>query len=119
PRTPGYIINIYYPELGIAVSYHPKVNTNEQGETTICRSILDIFNLRYLNLFLYDPLAGLPPGYVHATYPLWPLNTEMLIPEDIRIIELSRVEAVTGMSLEAFVAFVLENEGEDACFPIH
>lgn len=116
PNEPYYDVNIYYPNLGIAVSYRSEVSRNEQGERTICHNMLDIFNIRSMNLFLYDPLAELPPGYVRATYQLWPLNPEVLVPEDRRMVELGSVENDTGMTIGEFVTFVLENEGKGTCF---
>lgn len=116
PNEPYYDVNIYYPNLGVAASYRSEVNRNEQGERMICHNMLDIFNIRSMNLFLYDPLVGLPPGYVWATYQLWPLNPEGLLPEDRHLVELGSVENNTGRTIGEFVAFVLENEGEETCF---
>jgi hypothetical protein len=118
PRAPYYDINIYYPALGVAVSYLTDVSTNELGERTVCRDMLDMFNIRSMNLFLYDPSTELPPGYLRATYPLWPLNPELLVPEDTQMIELSSIENVAGMTIAEFVNLVLENDGGPACFTV-
>jgi hypothetical protein len=118
PRDYGneqyYDVNIYYPDLGIAFSYFPQVSVNEQGQRTIC---LDTFDMLSMTMYLYDPSTELSPGYLQATYPLWPLSPE-LRQEDPQI-EASDLERRTGMSINEFVKFVLESENDDVCFTVN
>lgn len=119
PHGTEYNVNLYYPDMGIVASYRPRIKVNELGQRTICHEALDTFDIMSIKLYLYNPLTGLPPDYIRATYPLWPLGPELLISEDTRMVELSRVEAVTGMSINEFVTFVLKSKDEgSACFPV-
>lgn len=119
PHGTEYNVNLYYPDMGIVASYRPRIKVNELGQRTICHEALDTFDIMSIKLYLYNPLTGLPPDYIRATYPLWPLGPELLISEDTQMVELSSVEAVTGMSIDEFVTFVLKSKDEgSACFPV-
>jgi hypothetical protein len=111
PHGTEYNVNLYYPDMGIVASYRPRIKVNELGQRTICHEALDTFDIMSIKLYLYNPLTGLPPDYIRATYPLWPLGPELLISEDTRMVELSRVEAVTGMSINEFVTLTLPKKG--------
>jgi hypothetical protein len=110
-----YELNIYYPSFGIAASYSFDLLGNEQSERTVC---MDVFNLNSMTLFLYAPLSELPSDYLQATYSLWPLNSG-LKPEDAQIVALSDVESRTGMSIDEFVMFVLENGSNGDCVTVN
>lgn len=110
-----YEFNIYYPRLGIVASYSSRLLVNENGEQTMCLNMLDMDSV---HLYLYDPAVELPNGYLQATYTLWPLATE-LEPEDMARVELSDVESRTGLSLNEFVGFILDNRSDDACFAVN
>lgn len=109
-----YEVNIYYLDRGIVVSYSSDLQVNNQGERTVC---LDIFNVNSVRLWLYDPLTELPPDYLRATYSLWPLSSD-LKPEDAHLVELGNLASRTGLTIDEFMTFVLENEGDAACFTL-
>lgn len=117
PRNPSYIVNLYYPKLGIAISYNPRPSLNEQGEDVICLNTLDIFDIMSIQLFLYDPVTELPLEYIRSTYPLWPLAPQA-VPEDKELVLRSELENQTGMTIEEFMVFVLENQETDVCLDI-
>lgn len=109
-----YEVNIYYLDRGIVVSYSSDLQVNNQGERTIC---LDTFNMNSVRLWLYDPLTELPPGYLRATYSLWPLSSD-LKPEDAYLVELGDLESRTGLAIDEFVTLVLDHESDAACFTL-
>lgn len=82
---------------------------------TMC---LNMFDMNSLDLYLYDPNEELPESYLQATYTLWPLAAE-LKPEDAPLVESSDLESRTGMSIDEFVTFILDNEGDANCFNVY
>ncbi len=106
-----YFVNIYYPDLGIAISYFPPVSVNDRGERTICPNMFDLLSM---SLFLYEPGTELPADYLQATYLLWPLSPE---PID-EYVESSDLESRTGMSVDEFVALMLDDEQGNTCFTV-
>ena len=109
----SYLFNLYYSTLGIVVSYSSPLLIGNNGEQTMC---LNMFDMDSVDLLLYDPAVELPPGYVQATYRLWPLSSE---PEYIQLVEGSDLVSHTGMSIEKFVAFVLEDGSDSDCFTVN
>ena len=109
----SYLFNLYYSTLGIVVSYSSPLLIGNNGEQTMC---LDMFDMDSVDLLLYDPAVELPPGYVQATYRLWPLSSE---PEYMQLVEGSDLVSRTGMSIEEFVAFVLEDGSDSDCFTVN
>ncbi len=110
----SYLFNLYYPSLGIVVSYSSPLLVGNNGERTMC---LNMFDMDSVDLLLYDPAVELPAGYVQATYRLWPLSPE-LKPEDTSLVEENDLESRTGMSMEEFVAFILEDDSDEDCFSV-
>jgi hypothetical protein len=111
----SYEFNIYYPTLGIVVSYSFDLLSNSQDERTIC---LNTFNMNSMALFLYDPSTELPSSYIQATYSLWPLSSD-LKSEDAQIVAVSDLESRTNMRIDEFVTFVLENADDTNCFTLN
>lgn len=110
-----YEFNLYYQSVGIAVSYSSPLSIGNNGERTIC---LDMFDMNSVDLFLYDPAIELPADYLQATYSLWPLSSE-LKPEDFQLVEGNDLQSLMGMSIDEFVIFMLENEGDNDCFTVN
>ena len=110
-----YELNLYYLAHGIVVSYSFPLLVNDNGERTMC---LDMFDINSMDFLLYDPTVELPNSYLEVVYTLWPLSSR-LNPEDSRLIEGGDIESQTGLSIDEFLVFVLDNESGNNCFSIN
>lgn len=109
-----YELNIYYSNLGIVASYSSPLLFNDNGERELC---LNMFDMDSVQLYLFNPAVKPSNSYFQATYTLWPLAT-VLEPEKSQIIERNDVQTLTGMNIDEFVAFILNNENDANCFSI-
>jgi hypothetical protein len=110
-----YDFNIYYPTDGVVASYAFPLLNGSDGEQTMC---LDLFNLRFLRLYLFDPALEFPNSYLLDNYPLWPLGAE-LTPDDIPLVTNSDLESRTGLSIVEFVTLIMDNENDMDCFTVN
>jgi hypothetical protein len=111
----SYDFNIYYPTDGVVASYAFPLLNGSDGEQTMC---LDLFNLRFLRLYLFDPALEFPNSYLLDNYPLWPLGAE-LTPDDIPLVTNSDLESRTGLSIVEFVTLIMDNENDMDCFTVN
>lgn len=106
-----YEFTLYYPSLGIVVSYASPLFDKSNGKHSMC---LNMFDMDYLRLFLYDPAFDLPPGYLQAIYSLWPLDTKRT--EGDPLIKDSDLESRTGLTIEEFVDYIGYSDSD--CFAV-
>lgn len=105
-----YEFNLYYPSLGIVVSYFSPLFDKGNGKRSMC---VNMFDMDSVSLILYDPTFELPPGYLEATYSLWPLDAQLT--ED-SLIKDSDLESRTGLTIEQFMDYVGYSDSD--CFAV-
>ena len=97
-----YEFNLYYLSLGIRVSYASPLydnDDNDNGQGTMC---LNMFDMDYLRLFLYDPafLSNVVPESTEGDPP----------------VEDSDLEHRTGLTIEEFVDYIGYSDSD--CFSV-
>lgn len=110
-----YELGIYYPDLGIVASYSFPLLGQSNNQETIC---LNFAGMDSMELYLFDPNTELINSYFQAVNILTPLATE-LSDDALQLLEGSDLESRTGMSIETFMHFAVDDGDEMDCFPVN